>query len=133
MTSFHSPHGIQHTVPAPTIAVSMDPPSATLYVGTYTDLTCTVTISESVDTPVTVTFQWERLGFLISNDSDYTITYTAQWFSTLRISQLNIERDNGSEYYCIATVASSNPYIQQSNGSAKLSLEVEGKTDYTKP
>ena len=82
-----------------------------------------MTLSDDVDTPITIMRQW--LGpYLLINGSDYTITG-----DTLRINQLMVARDNGRTIICLVTVIPSAGYsyvLQNSvNGSTQLTVEGE--------
>ena len=82
-----------------------------------------MTLSDDVDTPITITRQWLGPSLLI-NGSDYTITG-----DTLRINQLMVARDNGSTIICLVTVIPSAGYhyvLQNSvNGSTQLTVQGE--------
>ena len=98
-------------------------PNDTLYVDTFSDFMCSATISEYVDTPTTIMYQW--LGpSLLTIGADYNITG-----DTLRINRFNMMRDNGRTITCRATVlpASGQQYVLQDSASADEQLTVEGK------
>ena len=95
--------------------------SDSLSQGMFTDLVCNVTISESVNTPYTIKYQWFGSS-LITNGSDYTITN-----DTLRINQLSTARDNNRIITCVATVIPTGPgqrYVIQNNASESIQLSV---------
>ena len=98
-------------------------PNDTLYVETFSDFLCNATISEYVDTPTTIMYQW--LGpLLLTTGADYTITG-----DTLRINQFNMMRDNGRTITCMATVlpSSGQQYVLLNNASESIVLTVEGE------
>ena len=98
-------------------------PNDTLYVDTFSDFQCNVTISGYVDTPTTIMYQW--LGpSLLSTGADYTITG-----DTLRINRFNMIRDNGRTITCMATVlpSSGQQYVLLNNASDSILLTVEGE------
>ena len=98
-------------------------PNDTLYVDTFSDFQCNATISEYVDTPTTITFQW--LGpSLLTTGADYNITG-----DTLHIKRFNMTRDNGRTITCMATVlpSSGQQYVLQNNASVDTQLTVAGE------
>ena len=94
------------TVPSPVITVSTNPANVPLHVGTFIDLVCSISISDGVDVPVNTAIQWERPNrTIISSDGDYEISSINQFSSSLRIKQLALDRDNGSNYHpCTVTL-----------------------------
>ena len=83
-----------------------------------------MTLSDDVDTPITITRQW--LGpSLLTIGSDYTITN-----DTLRINHLTIARDNSRTITCLVTVIPSDgyPYVRQNSVSGDTQLSVAGET-----
>ena len=98
-------------------------PNDTLYEDTAVDIRCNVTLSDDVDTPITIMRQW--LGpSLLTSGADYTIAS-----DTLRINQLSVSRDNGRIITCLVTVIPSAgyPYVLQNSGSSSIQLTVEGE------
>ena len=84
------------------------------------DIRCNATLSDDVDTTITIMRQW--LGpILLTVGAGYTITS-----DTLRINQLSVSRDNDRTITCLVTVDSSAgyPYVLQNsvNGSTQLSV-----------
>ena len=99
-------------------------PNDTLYVDTFSDFQCNVTISEYVDTPTTIMYQW--LGpSLLTTGADYNITGDTR----LRINRFNMMRDNGRTITCMATVlpSSGQQYVLHNNASDSIQLAVEGE------
>ena len=99
-------------------------PNDTLYVNTFSDFMCNTTLSEYVDTPTTIMYQW--LGpSLLTTGADYNITSD----TTLRIKQFSISRDNGRTITCMATVlpSSGQQYVLQNNASESIQLTVVGE------
>ena len=97
-------------------------PNDTLYVDTFSDFMCNTTLSEYVDTPTTIMYQW--LGpSLLTTGADYNITG-----DTLRINRFNASRDNGRTITCMATVlpSSGQQYVLQNNANISTQLTVEG-------
>ena len=100
-------------------------PNDTLYEDTFSDFQCNVTISEYVDTPTTIMYQW--LGpSLLTTGADYNITGDA-----LRINRFNMMRDNGRTITCMATVlpSSGQQYVLHKNASESIQLTVEGESN----
>ena len=98
-------------------------PNDTLYVDTFSDFQCNATISEYVDTPTTIMYQW--LGpSLLTTGADYNITG-----DTLRINRFNMMRDNGRTITCMATVlpSSGQQYVLQNNANESIQLTVVGE------
>ena len=99
-------------------------PNDTLYEDTAVDIRCNVTLSDDVDTPITIMRQW--LGpYLLTSGFNYNITG-----DTLHINQLSVSRDNNRNITCLLTVVSSvgYPYVLQSSGSGSTQLSVAGET-----
>ena len=96
-------------------------PNNTLYQDTSVDIRCNVTLSDDVDTPITIMRQWQGPSLLTSGP-DYNIAN-----DTLCINQLIIARDNGRIITCLVTVIPSAGYcyvLQNSvNGSTLLTVE----------
>ena len=98
-------------------------PNDTLYVDTFSDFMCNTTLSEYVDTPTTIMYQW--LGpSLLRTGADYNITG-----DILRINRFNESRDNGRTITCMATVlpSSGQQHVLQSNDSENIQLTVVGE------
>ena len=114
--SSHSPVSIS-SVTVTTI------PNDTLYVDTFSDFRCNVTLSEYVDTPTTIMYQW--LGpSLLTTGADYNITG-----DTLHIKQFSTERDTRT---CMATVlpSSGQQYVLQNTATVSTRLTVKGTHNY---
>ena len=103
-------------------------PNDTLYVDTFSDFQCNVTISEYVDTPTTIMYQWVGPSLLTTTGADYTITG-----DTLHISRFNMIRDNGRTITCMATVlpSSGQQYVLHNNDSENIQLTVQGETAFS--
>ena len=100
-------------------------PNDTLYVDTFSDFMCNTTLSEYVDTPTTIMYQW--LGqSLLRTGADYNITG-----DTLRMET----GFNASGDICAvplpacATVlpSSGQQYVLQNNDSESIQLTVVGE------
>ena len=84
---------------------------------------CNTTLSEYVDTPTTIMYQW--LGpSLLTTGADNTVNG-----DTLRINRFNALRDNGRTITCMATVlpSSGQQYVLQNNASESIQLTVVGE------
>ena len=99
-------------------------PNDTLYEYTSVDIRCNVTLSDDLDTPITITRQWFAPS-LLSSGADYNITN-----DTLRINQLSVSRDNNRNITCLVTVIPSAgyPYVLQSSVNGSTQLSVQGET-----
>ena len=118
-------------VPTPTVSVDVN---ATDHVeGQFLDITCTVTVSEYVDTAdVTVSMIWRRNGTVLTNGSDFTIGAVAKsnnkYTSILRVNSLRYETDNGATYNCTASITSNNLNVLPGNDSSSATtLTVQSK------
>ena len=98
-------------------------PNDTLYEDTFSDFMCNTTISEYVDTPTTIMYQWLGPAQLYTG-ADYNITG-----DTLRINRFNASRDNGRTITCMATVlpSSGQQYVLHNNASESILLTVVGE------
>ena len=104
-----------------------DPPGLTLYEETFIDFICTASISNAVDTPTSVSLQWEGLTDLIIN-TDYNITQQTN-MSILHFTRLQRNtKYNGRNITCRATVAPSTgtQYVQQNTNEDNVQLTVKG-------
>ena len=122
-------------VPQPVINVSSYPVNtSTLVEGTYLDIICTVSISDAINTGVSVDVEWSRNGSLpLTNNSDYTISSLTvlgshMYTSTLHIKSLSTTRDNGAMYSCTVSVLPSpvSSYITGNENNNSLILNVAG-------
>ena len=110
----------------------VDPSS--LIEATYLDIVCTVNISDTVNTGVSVNVEWSyNGGSPLSNNSDYTISSLTMlgshmYTSTLRIESLSLSRDNGTMYSCTVSVLPSpvSSYITGNENNNSLILNVAG-------
>ena len=95
-----------------------------LYEYTFIDILCNVTVSEYVDTPTTIMYQWLMELTLLTSGEDYNITG-----DTLRINQLTRSRDNGKTITCMATVIPSleDQYVLANNVDESIQLTVDSK------
>ena len=123
---------IRLIVPTPTVTVSVN---ATDHVeGQFLDVTCTATVSEYVNTDVTVSMTWRRNGTVLTNGSNFIIGAVAKsefnnkYTSILRVNSLRYETDNGATYNCTVGVAPNIPYIMPGNDSSSaITLTVQSK------
>ena len=100
--------------------------------GQFLVITCIATVSEYVDTNVTVDITWRRNGTVLTNGSDFTIEAVAKsnnkYTSILRVNSLRYETDNGATYNCTVGVAPNTPYIMPGNDSSSaITLTVQSK------
>ena len=90
--------------------------------GQFLVITCIATVSEYVDTNVTVDITWRRNGTVLTNGSDFIIGAVAKsnnkYTSILRVNSLRYETDNGATYNCTVGVVSNTPYIMPGNDSS---------------
>ena len=111
---------IYSLVPDSNVTVTL--PSTPLVEGNPADITCTVAVSEDVDTPVNITRQWEGPE-VITDGLDYTITN-----DTLRINELSISPDNERIITCTVEILSLTEYVlQSSTTSGNTLLIVQGE------
>ena len=100
--------------------------------GQFLVITCIATVSEYVDTNVTVDITWRRNGTVLTNGSDFTIGAVAKsnnkYTSILQVNSLRYETDNGATYNCTVGVVSNTPYIMPGNDSSSaVTLTVQSK------
>ena len=100
--------------------------------GQFLVITCIATVSEYVDTNVTVDITWRRNGTVLINGSDFIIGAVAKsnnkYTSILRVNSLRYETDNGATYNCTVGVVSNTPYIMPGNDSSSaITLTVQSK------
>ena len=123
---------IRLIVPTPIVTVSVN---VTDHVeGQFLDVTCTATVSEYVNTDVTVSMTWRRNGTVLTNGSNFIIGAVAKsefnnkYTSILRVNSLRYETDNGATYNCTVGVAPNTPYIMPGNDSSSaITLTVRSK------
>ena len=130
---------VTHAHPGPSISVHTHPMNDTLFEGRETTLVCYVNISAAVGTLINVTTSWSGPNGYITSGSDYTLSPTTQQTSNtyegrLVISELLLDRDNGSTYNCTATLlftSSSDPmHLLSSNGSDGYIININGNALY---
>ena len=99
--------------------------------GQFLVITCIATVSEYVDTNVTVDITWRRNGTVLTNGSDFIIGAVTKsnnkYTSILRVNSLRYETDNGATYNCTVGVVSNTPYIMPGNDSSAITLTVQSK------
>ena len=115
-------------VPPPDIIVSIDPSDAGVLIeGTYIDLVCIPLIGGISDTLIDVTITWFHDESVLTNSTEYTITKTSeQYGSSLRIEELQFNRDNLANYICKVKISDS-LYIIGNENSSNITLSVKGK------
>jgi len=115
-------------VESPSLSTSHEP-NGTLYVNQSVNLNCTVTLSQHVDTSVTVVVTWTGpRGFLSNITMETQETYT----NTVPVNALQTS-DSGS-YTCSAIArpdVSSNFVAASTNTTSVLNIVVVGKTQLT--
>ena len=102
--------------------------------GTYLDIVCTVSLSDTVNTGVNIVVEWSHNGSSpLINNSDYTISSVSMlrshmYTSTLHIESLNNTRDNGTMYSCTVSILPFpvSSYITSNKNEKTLSLIVSG-------
>ena len=103
-----------------------------LFEGKVANLTCSFTVVNAyVNTPINFTILWSCPNRPIQNDtSRYDINKTST--STLQLSELSLERDNGSSCSCAVQLFSiSDPvHILSSNSSEQLLISIDSETLY---
>ena len=123
---------IRLIVPTPIVTVSVN---ATNHVeGQFLDVTCRATVSEYVNTDVTVSMTWRRNGTVLTNGSDFIIGVMAksefnnEYTSILRVNSLRYEADNGAAYNCSASITSNDLHVLPGNNSSSATtLTVQSK------
>ena len=100
--------------------------------GQFLVITCIATVSEYVDTNVTVNITWRRNGTVLTNGSDFTIGAVAKsnnkYTSILRVNSLRYETDNGATYNCTVGITPNTPIILPGNdNSSAITLTVQSK------
>ena len=111
---------IYSLVPKSNVTVIL--PSGPLVEGNSADIICAVTVSDDVDTPVSVTRQWKGPE-IITNGLDYVITS-----DTLSINELSISRDNERIITCTVEILPlTENVLLSSNTSGSTLLIVQGK------
>ncbi len=101
-------------------------------------LTCSIQLSGTVDSPVTVASTWRKDGATPANSAKTSISQIQQlssslYHTTLTLSDLSQSNDAG-EYFCEALVAAnpSSSYIATSSvASVSLTLTVQGRTGHS--
>ena len=115
-------------VESPSLSTSHEP-NGTLYVNQSVSLNCTATLSQHVDTSVTVVVTWTGpRGFLSNITMETQETYT----STVPVNALQTS-DSGS-YTCSAIArpdVSSTFVAESTNTTSVLNIVVVGKTELT--
>ena len=122
------------TVPPPTLTITGSPRNTSFFQGLDLTFTCSITLDEAVDTPVTVQGTWNRNGTeLMDGDEDGRIIITnplmntPPYQTTLRFNLLNIS-DAGT-YQCSVTVTPQNTtFITTATASISRTIAVAGMT-----
>ena len=103
------------------VTVRIEPPDAAILISsTYIDLVCELHVDST--NGADVSFSWTGPGGIVRSGSDFTITDQAD-NSTLRINDLEVNRDNRAEYVCVMTAVLDNDTAQ---GNNNVTLRVRG-------
>ena len=121
------------TVPPPTLVISGSPRNMDFFRGLDLTLTCSITLDEAVNTPVTVQGMWNRNGTaLVDGTDDGRITVvnpamtTPPYQTTVRFNLLNNDTDTGL-YECMATVNPANDtYITGNTATTSRNINIAG-------
>ena len=109
------------------MSVSIQP--SLLFEGKGANLTCSLTVvNADVDTPINFTTSWSGpSGLLQTKTSHYDINTTRT--SMLQLSELSLERDNGSSYSCAVQLFSiaDQVHILSSNSSDQLLISIDSE------
>ena len=118
-----------HAVPAPSVSVGIDSTSSVLYEGQQLALVCLVNISAVVDTPINVTTSWSGPNGFTSLSIATQVPNTNTYEGRLIITELMLERDNGSTYTCTAELISTNDpvHILSNSDSSELIIIIDGE------
>ena len=111
-------------MPTPTLDLSV--PSGLLYEGTSQNLTCTVSLSNTVDTDVNMSVQWIHNGTVTDVMISDVSSMRSPFISTLTLSPLSMT--DAGQYSCVANADSSSHYITTSTQghSPEVILNVTG-------
>ena len=121
-----------NTVPTPSVSITSSSDSP-LYAGSDLTITCTIELSERVDTEVMVSATWKMGGTLISSSDRITVSQPQEITSNVYESELTFfplsrTLDSG-DYSCEVSVHASpaSPYITASVPvSATVSFAIQG-------
>ena len=106
--------------------MSVGVPSGPLYEGTRQTLNCSVTLTDSVDTEVTVEVEWYLEDLLLTSTERVEISAVSGAFSTLTFNPLNMF--DAGLCSCGATASSISPYITASmEGRVTKMIAVDSK------
>ena len=105
------------------VTVRTEPPDvATLISSTYIDLVCDLHVDST--NGADISFTWTGPNGIVGSGSDYTITAQTDR-STLRIRDLEVDRDNRAEYVCLMTAVLDSDTAW---GNNSVTLRVRGLT-----
>lgn len=124
---------IMHLLPVPSPNVEVSTSQLEPYLaGMLAELHCSITIDDSIDTPVDVAAVWQRNGEEVTETLRVQtlrphLEQGLQYDALLQFSTLSSSTDSGN-YLCISTVLprDENVYILNSTQSASFSLIVTG-------
>ena len=119
-------------VPPPVLTISGFPRNTSFFQGLDLTFTCSITLDEAVDTPVTVQGSWRRNGTeLADGDDNERIIVSSPpmdappYQTTVRFNLLSVS--DAGMYECTATVTPQNTlFITGTNSSNSLSITVAG-------
>ena len=104
-----------HAVPSPVVTLTVLSSEPHVVGGTFS-LQCEATVSQHVDTPVSVNITWRRTSRWLDGSSDSRVTISQTmgfanltYRSILTVSDLRIAADSNMNYDCQAVVISDPP------------------------
>jgi len=117
------------TVPTPTVKV-LSEPDTTPYADSRFTLHCMILLNQVIDSPVTFSVSWRKLGVLISNTSRITVYDVAQsgshtYLSKVVFSTVSMTLDSG-QYSCEVSLSASppSPYLTGSPAATSTSYSL---------
>ncbi len=127
-------------VPEPTISISTIPGlDQAIYTGTTLQMTCSIVLSESVDTTVEVGIVWRKGGETVSTGGHSSVSDTmsvdeTSYESTLTISPVDSTTDNG-HYSCAVTVrpTPTSTFIVMATAEDTMTITVAGEFAWVQP
>ena len=87
-------------------------PIGTIFTGFSLTLTCTIQLSQAVNTGISVSAMWSGPSGAQFTTSSVTVTTTRTYTSTATIS--SVRTSDSGDYMCTATVSSTSPFLTRS-------------------
>ena len=120
------------SVPPPILTITGSPRNTSFFQGLDLTFTCTITLDEVVDSPVTVRGSWNRNGTIVMDGADdgritinNPLMSAAPYQTTLRFNLLKIS-DAGT-YKCVVTVTPQNTtFLATATASISRTIAVAG-------